>query len=270
MYNLIQQAPMSLSLFLPGRAVGFTIIALSFLITLFYLWTKQNVPIRLLPQVEAMKEAVGRCAEMGRPLVYTYGNPTQGMDYWTVAGLNLLRYTAEEAAKLGVQVVIPLSATPKALITHAVVKDIMKNTFVAAGTEEMYNEANFRLTGTDDSTWGLAITRILYEVRPAAHFWLGFVPFSTVIFGEVCRDIGQCIAIGSSFYLSQIAFTVISSDYTFIAQDLIAASAYVTKDPAQGGFLRNIDIIVLIMVGVITLASILLTAGINIVPWMSV
>lgn len=268
--NIITQKTMDIPFFIKGRIFGFSIILLILLISLYYIWTKKKVPIRLLPQVEAMRESVGRCAEMGKPLVYTYGNPTSGVDYWTVASFGLLKYTAEQAAKLGVKVIIPLSASPKSVITHAIVRDIMKEAYIAAGTSEMYDEANFILTGTDDQTWGLAVTKILYAARPAAHFYLGFIPFFSVIFGETSTSIGGCVSIGSSFYLQMIAMTVVSCDYTFIAQDLIAASAYVTEDPSQGGFLRTIDSISFISMILVAISSILLTMGINIIPWLGV
>ena len=74
--NIITQKTMDIPFFIKGRIFGFSIILLILLISLYYIWTKKKVPIRLLPQVEAMRESVGRCAEMGKPLVYTYGNPT--------------------------------------------------------------------------------------------------------------------------------------------------------------------------------------------------
>jgi hypothetical protein len=260
--TIFQQA-----LMFSGRIFGFAVVFFIFLVTIYYLYTKKIVPIRPLPQVEAMREGVGRCAEMGKPLLFNYGNPTQGMDYWTVAGLNLLRFTAEIAAPAGVKLIIPLSATPKSLITHAVVKDIVKNVCEAAGTPELYNEANFRLTGTDDPTWALAVYRIMYETNPGAHYFLGFQVGYNVLFGEAGSDLG-CLSIGSSFYMAQIAFSVITSDYTFINQDLVAASAYVSKDPAQGGFLRAIDSNTFLMIFLIVIGSILMTVGNNFVQWI--
>ncbi|NIQ06719.1 MAG: hypothetical protein GWO20_13625, partial [Candidatus Korarchaeota archaeon] len=67
------------------------------LIALFVARAGKYVPkIRRIPGLEAIEEAVGRATEMGRPIAYTtgLGGIRDQWYYQTIAGLNILGYTA--------------------------------------------------------------------------------------------------------------------------------------------------------------------------------
>jgi hypothetical protein len=115
----------------------------------------------------------------------------------------------------------------------------------------------------------MSYAELLYEVNAAANIFTGYTTHNIFI-AEHSRSIPGCSVIGSSFYLSAIAQVVISCDYTFIGQELFAAGAYISKEPEQTGYLRTVDIINGIMIGVMILGSILVSSGINFIAWLGV
>ena len=65
-----------MAIIVEGRVMAFILLIVSF--ALFYLYmylgkTRENIWVRTMPAMAAIPEAVGRCAEMGRPLYYTPG-----------------------------------------------------------------------------------------------------------------------------------------------------------------------------------------------------
>jgi hypothetical protein len=67
-----------------------------------------QIKVRTLPAMEAIPEAVGRAAEMGRPLFWTPGiggglsDATQGPQI--LASISILGYVAEQCVKAGVEI----------------------------------------------------------------------------------------------------------------------------------------------------------------------
>ena len=252
--------------FKAGRVVGFLWLLVFLAITLYNIWKKQDIYVRPLPAVEAISEAVGRASEMGRPVVCAYGTPKQ-VDYLTVASLSILKHTAELCARLGVRLIVPLSAAPGSLVTHQIVRGLVKDAYTVGGTPELYDEGNFRNTGNNFYAWAMSYAQILYETQPAANIFAGFITHVAFI-AETSASIPGNFSIGSSFYLPGCAMVAVSSQYALISQDVIAASAYLSEEQDQKGFLRSLDLASILFIVVVIGGSLLESIGLHLMSWL--
>ena len=65
--------------------------------------------LKHFPQLDAIEEAVGRSAEMGKPVICSFG--IGGFTYWTLAGLSILSHVARLTAKTGSRLIVPTGGT---------------------------------------------------------------------------------------------------------------------------------------------------------------
>jgi len=97
-----------------GRVSG--LLILIYLISMVILFAlragRGKVPrLRRIPGLDAIDEAIGRAAEMGRPVFISHGignmtDATYGPQ--TIAGLGVLSYVAEKCAELGTRLYVPV------------------------------------------------------------------------------------------------------------------------------------------------------------------
>jgi len=92
-----------------GRIVALILILGSFAL---YWWYSKMIEegkvfkIRTLPPLEAIPEAVGRCAEMGRPMFYCTGitsSLSNSSGAYTLASITILGLLSKHLAQTGVQ-----------------------------------------------------------------------------------------------------------------------------------------------------------------------
>jgi hypothetical protein len=216
----------------------------------------EDIPLRSIPGLDAIPEAVGRCAEMGRPLHYTPGytlgglyNPTMGPG--VLAGLTILRKVAEECATRGVPIIVTL-AQPEAV---PIAEENLRLAYGSQGETVPPNAVRF--ISTEQYAYAAGILGIMLEERPAANILMGYFWSESLQFAEGGSYIGA-MQIGGTSSASQVPFFVASCDYSVIGEELFAAKAYVERDPEDLGSLRAQDILRAIL---ITLAIILFIAG---------
>ncbi len=93
--------------------------------------------------------------------------------------------------------------------------------------------------------------------KPATNFYMGVFHAESLLLAETGSGTGS-IQISGTDQVSQIPFFVAATDYTLIGEELYAASAYLSREPAQLGPLKAQDyakiiIILIIVAGVLAL-----------------
>lgn len=217
--------------------------------------------IRRIPGLEAIEEAVGRATEMGRPIAFTtgLGGIRDQYIYQTIAGLNILGYTAELAAKYGAKLLyFPYDPT-----IMPMAHEIMEQSYIRAGKPEAFNPENIQYLGGDQFPWAFGVLGIIYREQCAANIHMGPFWAESLILAEAGFYTGAIQVAGTANY-HQIHFFVVASDYALIGEELMAAGAYLSKDPTQIGSLWGADFsklttIILVLVGVA-----LTVAGVNV------
>lgn len=220
---------------------------------------KYTPKIRRIAGLEALEEAVGRATEMGRPIMYTtgLGGIADQYTYQTVAGLSILGYTAEMAAKYGTRLIYcPYDPTIMPL-AH----EIVEQAYTKAGKPEAFNPDDIQYLGGDQFPWAFGVLGIINREQCAAAVHMGPFWAESLILAESSFYTGAITVAGTANY-HQIHFFVVAADYALIGEELMAAGAYLSKDPTQVGSLWGADwakitAIIIIIVGVIlTLAEI--------------
>ena len=83
---------------------------------------------------------------------------------------------------------------------------------------------------------------------------------SAVYISEVAHEVGAMVVSGTT-YLANIACLAASSDYVMIGEEMLAAGAYLSRDPGQLATIRTQDIIKTVLVALIAFGVVALALG---------
>jgi len=258
---MIQQVlQISINTGMVSPLVFLVITAVVILITLFAARRGMYTPkLRKLPALDAIEEAIGRATEMGRPIVFGQGLGGLADEYaaQTVAGLSVLGYTAEVAAKYGARLIYCVYDPSY----QPLVYEIIQQAHVRAGHPETFNPDNIVFLGNDQFPWAFGVVGIVSREKPAACIYMGAFWAESLILAETGYYAGA-IQIAGTANRHQIQFFVAACDYSLIGEELLAAGAYLSKDPTQVGSMWGQDMGRIISIVVLIVGAILTWAGI--------
>ena len=204
--------------------------------------------VRPIAGLQAIEEAVGRATEMGRPMLFVPGiEDVKEID--TVAGLMILSHVAKTAAEYDTPLEVP---TTRSLVMTAA-REAVQAAALAAGRPDYYDEERIHYVTDEQFGYVAATCGWMYREKPAACFFLGKFFAESLILAETGNAIGA-IQIAGTAETTQLPFFVAACDYTLLGEELFAASAYLSGEPAQLGMLKGQDFgklaaIVLVVIG---------------------
>jgi hypothetical protein len=256
-----------MSILIQGRTIGLVTLIISFIL---YQWmmnkTKEGytISVRNLPPIDAIPEAIGRAAEMGKPVYYTtaYGGATLNHARdgpQTIAGISILKHVAQLTAEAGVDIAY---YTPIA-DSLPLVEETMRTAYLEAGKpEDFYPEMIQFQAG--QSPYLTASLGYMQRERPASNLMFGCFYYESVVLAEGGNSINAMQITGCA-KASQLAFLVASCDYVLLAEELFAAGASISGDQEMLATLKVEDWIKFVSLGLMALGVILSTIGINII-----
>jgi len=243
-------------------------VAFSLLIvicSLFYIFMYQGakgkkISVRRLPAMDAIQEAIGRCAEMGRPLFYTTGvgglklsNASQGPQ--TLASISIMESAAKLCARKGVRIDV---FTPIA-DALPLIEETLRTSYLVEGSSEEFNRDMIHFVPEYDP-YVAGCLGYLQRERPASCILMGGFSSESVILGEAGNTVGA-LQIGGTANTGQIPFLVATCDYVLISEELYAASALINNDPNIIGCLKGEDFVKMLLVGLVFVGYILALVG---------
>ncbi len=181
--------------------------------------------IRDIAGLSALEDAVGRAAEMGRPVSFVPGLTDIG-DPATVAAMSMLSTIAYRAAKLRTRVLVPNYSA----LTFPVARTVVGDAFLRAGHEAAYDPDDVMFFTSRHMTYTMAVIGLLTRQKPAASFLAGHFYSESLILAETGASIGA-VQIGACDAVSQLPFFITTCDYTLIGEELFAAGALLSEDP---------------------------------------
>jgi hypothetical protein len=220
-----------------------------------------NIFLRRIPGLDAVEEAVGRATEMGRPILYLTGSGELSgsgdpSNISTIAATVILGEVAKRTATYGAVLQVP----HRAAIVMAISQEIVKEAYLAAGRPDAYREeTNFFITA-DQFAYTAAVDGIMLRERPAANFFMGYYYAESLLLAETGTSTGA-IQVAGTDAEHQLPFFIAACDYTLIGEELYAASAYLSREPAFVGPLRGQDIGKGFLLCAMLVGSVLLTLG---------
>jgi len=219
-----------------------------------------KVSIRRLAALDALEDAVGRCAEMGRPLHYALGwySIKQGSDYapQKISGFTVLGYVSELAGRYGVPVHVSLARSEEL----PMVREIVRQGYIASGHPEVYKEEEIQYI--TDALYGYfaGVSGRLMRDRPAANIMIGPFEAEVCMFAETADALGA-LQIGGSAQTWQLPAWASVVDYCLLGEEVYAAGAYLSNDPGQQSSIVMLDWIKILLVAIAVIGALAYTGG---------
>jgi len=247
-----------------GKFLEFLTFILLFIIVLIYvaLAKKGIVPkIRRLPALDAIEEAVGRAAEMGKPIVFSTGWGGAGLysdrGPSHMAGISALDYAARIAARTGAKLIACL-AWPELV---PIAEDTVRQAYLSEGKLESYDPHGVRFISSYQFAYSLGYMGVLLKEKAAANIYIG------TAYGEVLNivetgSIVGAVQIGGIYDVRNLPMMVAVCDYFLIGGELFAASAYLSREPTMiattgaGDAWKVITILAIIVGALLTVATV--------------
>ncbi len=221
----------------------------------------RSVTIRRLAGIDAMQEAINRATETGRPVHYSVGSRptgvTTGGEYGAaiLAGLGILGYVSRQCARQNVDLVVT-SNSPE---TYPIVGQIVRESYVAEGHLDGFHPENIQFLSGDGTAYCVAVMGLFEREKIAANFMIGHWEAETMIILETGAGIGAIQIAGA--HIARMGDMIIAADYTIIGEEMYAASAYLSDDPALKRQVRGQDIAKLIILALILVGAALYAGG---------
>lgn len=240
-----------------GRSFDFVLLLLALGIIGYCIWWAKNgakIEVRPIAGYDAIPEAVGRAAEMGRPVHYTPG--WAGLVAATFAGLEVMGEVTKQCAKYNVRLVTSVS-NPE---TYAVTEQIMHDSYIQSGTPELWKPDDCRFVSSDGIAAVSAVIGILNREKVASNIMIGQFTVEALILAEAGNSVGAVQIAGTS-NIVQLPFFIVACDYTILGDEMFAAGAYFSGDKVQLGSLRGEDLLKITAIGLMVLGGVLNLAG---------
>jgi len=186
---------------------------------------RRKIELVNLPVFGAIDEAVGRCAEMGRPVHYTFG--TGEMDASVFASFKILGYVAAECAKMDVDMIVTVAWAEE----QPMAEDIVKGAWRMAGKAENYRPDFVRYLSRGFG-YTTGIFAIMAREKPGANFPIGPFYNESLLIPTAGRRAGA-LQIGGTAVTIQVPFIVATCDYAMIGEEMLVAGAYLSGTPLE-------------------------------------
>lgn len=241
-----------------GLAMPFVFLAAFFITVMLahYLVAHgRKVTIRKLPSIDALEEAVGRAAEMGRPIHITPGDCalTGLTGPQTVAGLEVCSHVA----RLSAEADVPLYITTPDAVVHTLQTGAVQQAYKMAGENfDISNSILFPFW----TSFAVGISGLVYRENVASNICIGGWHGICLILMESASRIGA-FQIGGTAAISQLPWFVACCDYFVLGEEIFAAGAYLSKTPSDVSAIWSQDIFKLVVVALMAVGLVLSIAG---------
>lgn len=205
--------------------------------------------IRRIPGIDAIEGAVGRCAELGRPVVFTTALTDLGPVLY--ACLGVLYSVARKAAQYKLKLIVP-QYSPEAM---ALVEDNVRSAYSDVGRLNSFDPDGIKFLSGEQFAFASGYMGLMHREKAGAAFMFGAFAAEALVLAEAGQQVGAR-QVAASVSPEQVAFFICTCDYTLIGEELFAASAYMSREPVQVATLAAQDrlkivFLALILVGVL-------------------
>jgi hypothetical protein len=205
--------------------------------------------IRRIPGIDAIEEAIGRSTELGRPMVFSTG--LTGLDSLLYALLGIISHVGRKAAAYGCRLIVP----QRDYEVLPVVTETVREAFRAAGRIDAFNPQDIRFLSPEQFAYASGYMGMVHREKAASCFLFGEFAAESLVLAEAGQQVGA-MQVAGTVSNNQVPFFLTSCDYTLIGEEVYAAGAYLSREPAQLGSVRGQDaaklvILALILFGVV-------------------
>ncbi len=251
-------------MFMAGRVSSLVTLVVIFLSMLWGMkWARTRLPsIRKIAGLEAIEEGVGRATEMGKGVFFTPGwaDISGESAAPTFAALDVLGHVATLTAKYGTRLVVGVSFPN----VYPLAYQTVQQSYLLAGRPDAFDPDMIRFTSPMQYAYAAACLGMIQRENVAATVLVGAFASEAVNFAEATVAVGA-LAIAGTTTTSQLPYFAAACDYTMIGEELLAAGAYISKDPRRLGSIMGQDYAKLIALAVLLIGVLLKTGGSNVI-----
>jgi len=237
----------------PGIMVLLAMVAL---LVLYHIHRARRDPsklyVRRIGGIDAIDEAVGRSAELGRPTSFCTG--ITGVGPILYACLGVLYYVARKAAVYRSRLLIPQNA-PDAM---AIVEDVTRDAYRSAGRSSLFDPTTIMFLSEEQFAFASGYMGLVHREKVASAFLFGSFAAESLLLSEAGQQVGA-MQVAATVSPEQVAFFICTCDYTLIGEELFAASAYLSREPVQLGSLYGQDRVKLLFLLIIITGTLVAT-----------
>jgi len=244
----------------PGRVSSLlALLFVTFAVLYFMQRSRKKLPsIRRISGLDAIEEAIGRATEMDRPVFYTTGMADITGSYAAniFAGLELLGYTTRLVARNDADIIVGISQPN----VYPLAVRVVEEGYLQANRPEAFNQDSVRFLSPTQFAYASACLGIIQREKAAATLMLGHFMAEAILLAEASAQVGS-ITIAGMTSMAQLPFLVAACDYMIIGDELLAAGAYLARDPVKLGSIAGQDWAKLLAVALILIGSLMVTIG---------
>jgi hypothetical protein len=223
-----------------------------------YVRRRAREPLREIAAFDALRGLMGRAAEQGKRVHLSLGRSGIGAEQTPTvsAGLHVLRAMAEEGATLG--------DTPTVTVADPIVllaaQDVIYRAHQRRGGADKAVETDVELIAPDPTAYAVGAQQVVDNEGTGANVMVGHLDDEYLLLGEpgARREIVQ---VAGSDALSAQPFVLSTSDHALLGEELYAAGAYLSQEPAQVASLYVQDVLRGLAVAAIVIGVLLKTIG---------
>lgn len=213
--------------------------------------------IRRIPGVDALESAVGKCAEQGKPVVFTTALTDVGPTLY--ACLGVLHSVARRVAQYKLKLLVP-QYTPEAM---ALVEDTVRGAYREAGRSSAFDPESIKFLSSEQFAFASGYMGLMHREKAGAAFLFGAFAAEALVLAEAGQQVGAR-QVAASVSPEQVAFFICTCDYTLIGEELFGSSAYLSREPVQVATLAAQDRLKLLFVFLIVIGVVFATIR----PWV--
>jgi len=242
-----------------GKMLDLVTLAGIWAVALYLIYSKKEIWIRRLPALDFIEEAVGRAAEMGRPvLCQGFGSGNSGLQSsiapMIMAGLAVLGHAARICARHGTMII----ASMRSSSVVPVADEVLRTAYRLEGKLDEYlanREEHLPWLQTQASM----VASILRN-KPATGILIGAFWHESVQVAEAFGMVGA-VQIGGTGRLYQIPFFAAVCDMNLIGEEIYAVGAYINQTPQMLASMATQDYFKIAGIVFILLGTVLATLG---------
>jgi hypothetical protein len=236
--------------------IGILLFSALFVFLLYLARINPRLYIRRIAGLDAIDEAVGRTAEMGRPIIYTTG--IGSIDNLAIlAGLTVLKHVTKKSSLYEVPVLMPNNDP----LTLAAAREVVKEAYLESGRPDLYRENDIFFLTSEQFGFASGMSGLMHRLKPGAVFMMGNFYAESLILAENAYVSGAISTAGTTS-IDQLPFFIASCDYTLIGDELYAASAYISRNPLEVASIKTGDWFKALSAIIISVGSIFATLSI--------
>jgi len=255
-----------------GKISEFLVFIAGMVCTAYFLWRAmqgKTIKLRSMAMIEALPDVVDRAVETGRPIHCGAGEYAYLSGMYapmTIAGMNILRYTARLCFRKGARLIADVACNPEA---YPLMDGIVREAAVAEGRPEAYRRENIRWYGPTEAHWQIGLTGQIAREGVAGLVLVGAITGMTIAALGAVRMGGGLILGGTARYYHNGTWAALA-DYSLFSDDIYAAGAIASGDSLVMSVQAAGDYVKYILMAVTILFAFMAVAGAPVLGWLKI